>query len=88
MADQPFVPLHRRPDEAIEDALRLLSAEIAWPVAATSAGGPDIAAAVAARLVEEGRGTAESAPALRSGEATMDLVARPSRARRGDHRAR
>ena len=64
MADQPFVPLHRRPDEAIEDALRLLSAEIAWPVAATSTGGPDIAAAVAARLVEEGRGTAESAPAL------------------------
>ena len=64
MADQPFVPLHRRPDEAIEDALRLLSGEIDWPVAATSVGGPDIAAAVAARLVEEGRGTAEVGPAL------------------------
>jgi hypothetical protein len=62
MADQPFVPLHRRPDEVIEAALRLLSAEIEWPVAATSIGGPDIAAAVAARLVEAGRGSAESAP--------------------------
>ena len=64
MADQPFVPLHLRPDEVIEDALRLLSGEIDWPVAAASVGGPDIAAAVAARLVDEGRGTAESAPAV------------------------
>jgi hypothetical protein len=61
MADQPFVPLHRRSDEAIVDAIRLLSGEIDWPVAVTSIGGPDIAAAVAARL-EAGRGTAESAP--------------------------
>ena len=62
MADQPFIPLHRRPDEAIEDALRLLADEIAWPVAQAS-GGADIASMVAARLAEA---ALESTEATRS----------------------
>lgn len=60
MADQPFVPLHRRPDVAIEDALRLLAGEIDWPATPTSVGEPDIAAAVATRLGEARRGTADT----------------------------
>jgi hypothetical protein len=58
MADQPFVPLHRRSDDAIEGALRLMADEIAWPVAQVSEGGPDIASVVAARLAEGGRAPA------------------------------
>lgn len=43
-------PLHRRPDSELIAALRRIEPSIAWPAAAPSAGAPDVAAAVRARI--------------------------------------
>ena len=58
MADQPMRRLHLVSDEALEDALRAMADEIAWPVAAPTDGAPDVATLVAARL----DGTRRAAP--------------------------
>jgi hypothetical protein len=43
-------PLHRRPDSELIAALRSIEPTIAWPTAAPSASGPDLASAVRARI--------------------------------------
>jgi hypothetical protein len=50
MADQPIRPLHLASDATLENALRAMAGEIAWPVAAPTDGAPDVASVVAARL--------------------------------------
>jgi hypothetical protein len=52
MADQP---LHLRSDGDLEDALRAFGGEIAWPTASPVADGPDLAAAVRARVEASAR---------------------------------
>jgi hypothetical protein len=62
MADQPTRPLHLGSDETLEDALRAMAGEVAWPLAAPTDGAPDVARLVAARLAGT-RGTRGARPA-------------------------
>jgi hypothetical protein len=57
--------LHRLPDADLELALRGLQPSLAWPVAGSAAGGPDLAAAVRAAIE-----SIESAPAASATPAT------------------
>ncbi len=50
MADQPRIPIARQSDDDLGAALRALAADVAWPVAAATAGQSDLAARVRARL--------------------------------------
>lgn len=56
MADKP---LHLRPEPELEAALRGLADSIAWPAAAPSNGGPDLAAVVRSRIEAAGSPAAQ-----------------------------
>lgn len=67
------MPLHRLPDREIEAALRGLEPAIAWPTAAPTAEGVDLAAAVRARIVA----ATPAAQRLPAGQAERAEPARP-----------
>jgi hypothetical protein len=76
--------LHRLPDADLELALRGLQPSLAWPVAGSAAGGPDLAAAVRAAIE-----SVEPAPAAAAAPATgtrVDWAGRTDRWRNGPWR--